>query len=321
MNGRLVLLVIVGLTAPLVAAVPAHAATNCPPAAGKVTVALVIDDDRSLPGVECWTVPEGTTGAQLLAMRADRLGRPAPRYDRSGLLCAIDGYPTTGCGEPTGDGAYVYWSYWWRVPSGWKYATTGPATKVLRNGDVEGWHFIVGRGTGGDLAPRLNPGTITFENSATAPPSPTTTRDVLPTNPPTAPPASRPSPGVSTPSSPQPSPGAPVAPAQPSSSSGGPGLPEPTVTVPAEVAGVTTTVIAPLADAVPPATTPPTTTTAPERRENRASPVLVDDETGGSGYGGVLGGLGVMAVAIPAAIVWIRRRRLIPDGGHPDAGP
>lgn len=93
------------------------------------------------------------------------------------------------------------------------------------------------------------------------------------------------------------------------------------MTVPAEVAGVTTTVIAPLADAVPPATTPPTTTTAPERRENRASPVLVDDETGGSGYGGVLGGLGVMAVAIPAAIVWIRRRRLIPDGGHPDAGP
>lgn len=318
MKGRLVLLVVVGLSAPFVAAVPAHAATNCPPTAGKVTVALVIDDDRSSPVAECWTVPEGTTGAQLLALRAERLGRPAPRYDRSGLLCAIDGYPTTGCGEPTGDGAYIYWSYWWRVPSGWKYATTGPATRVLRNGDVEGWHFIVGRGTGTDLAPRLNPATITFDTPAAIPPSPTTTRDVLPTNPPTVPPVSRPSPGVSTPATPRLSP---VAPAAPTASLGESGLSESTMVPAAEVAGATTTVIAPVAEAVPSSTTPPTTTTiSSERREDQASPVQVGDEAGGTGMGGVLGGLGVMAVAIPAAIVWVRRRRLIPADGHPDVG-
>ena len=68
-------------------------------------------------------------------MRA--IGVAAPRYDSSGLLCAIDGYPVTGCGESDGTGAYVYWSYWTGSGDTWTYATAGPAGRKLADGAVE----------------------------------------------------------------------------------------------------------------------------------------------------------------------------------------
>lgn len=68
-------------------------------------VALVIDFgtvDDSEDGTEpppargyCATVPETATGADILATAAGEV-----RYDDSGLICGIAGYPVTGCGGP-----------------------------------------------------------------------------------------------------------------------------------------------------------------------------------------------------------------------------
>jgi len=39
--------------------------------------------------------------------------------------------------------AYRYWSYWWGTDGTWAYAQTGPADRVVKDGDVEGWLFLV----------------------------------------------------------------------------------------------------------------------------------------------------------------------------------
>ncbi|APY88552.1 hypothetical protein DCW30_31455 [Streptomyces alfalfae] len=77
---------------------------------GRKRVALVIDYGRAqdAPGGEhpperrtaCARVAEDATSAEALASVAKPL-----RYDSKALLCAIDGYPKTGCGEQvSGDG-------------------------------------------------------------------------------------------------------------------------------------------------------------------------------------------------------------------------
>jgi hypothetical protein len=68
-------------------------------------VAVVIDfgtADDAEDGAEpprargiCVTAPETATGADILAFAANEV-----RYDDSGLLCGVDGYPATGCGGP-----------------------------------------------------------------------------------------------------------------------------------------------------------------------------------------------------------------------------
>ncbi|WP_183091277.1 SCO2322 family protein [Streptomyces radicis] len=75
-------------------------------------VALVIDfgtTDAAPPGVtppepraECAPLPDGGTAAEALAATAEPL-----RYNADALLCAIAGYPETGCADrlPAGDGA------------------------------------------------------------------------------------------------------------------------------------------------------------------------------------------------------------------------
>ncbi|WP_369217463.1 SCO2322 family protein [Streptomyces flavofungini] len=77
---------------------------------GRKRVALVIDYGRAqdAPGGErpparrsaCARVAEDATSAEALASVAKPL-----RYDSKALLCAIDGYPESGCGEQvSGDG-------------------------------------------------------------------------------------------------------------------------------------------------------------------------------------------------------------------------
>ncbi|WP_225849545.1 SCO2322 family protein [Streptomyces sp. HPF1205] len=86
---------------PAFATVCAHT----PPAPGRKRVALVIDagTDADAPAGEtpargprtaCARVPEDASSADALAAVAKPL-----RYDSSGILCAIDGYPAAGCGE------------------------------------------------------------------------------------------------------------------------------------------------------------------------------------------------------------------------------
>jgi hypothetical protein len=80
-----------------------------PSTAGRKRIALVIDSGTAAdapggqvpPGIRvaCARVPPGASSADALAAVA----RPL-RYDSSGILCAIGGYPRTGCGEQVAGG-------------------------------------------------------------------------------------------------------------------------------------------------------------------------------------------------------------------------
>ncbi|WP_035805876.1 SCO2322 family protein [Kitasatospora mediocidica] len=83
-------------------------ATICaktPPQPGKKRVALVLDYGTPADGVaEAVPASAPRTGCAALApgaSSADALAAVAPplRYSSAGLICAIAGYPTSGCGE------------------------------------------------------------------------------------------------------------------------------------------------------------------------------------------------------------------------------
>lgn len=151
--------------------------------AGMVNVAIAVDPGV-LPGSPrgpetlCVTVAEGATGADVLVERARLLGRPAPRWAPSGLMCAIDGYPASGCGERV-DGSFRYWSYHLGDAGSWSFARTGPALRRASAERMEGWHFIAGANSPADPPPR-----VSASSSAVCPPAPPAT-----TAPPAAPPA------------------------------------------------------------------------------------------------------------------------------------
>jgi hypothetical protein len=83
----------------------------------------------------CLALSSGETGDRVLAAAGLSL-----RWGSSGLLCAINGYPASGCGQTTSSGT-DYWSYW-HGGSVWTYATTGPASSRPAAGGVEGWRFV-----------------------------------------------------------------------------------------------------------------------------------------------------------------------------------
>lgn len=103
----------------------------------------------------CVTVPEGSTGADVLVERARLLGRAPPRWAPSGLMCALDGYPATGCGERV-DGSFRYWSYHLGDGGSWSFARTGPALRRASATRMEGWHFIAGANSPADPPPRVS---------------------------------------------------------------------------------------------------------------------------------------------------------------------
>ena len=113
--------VLVGpLVALLLSAGPAGAASCTEPvAAGQIRVVIVVDPgDAGSPSSACLVVPAGTTGSQALSRRAAELGRTVPRYGGSGLLCALDGHPTSGCGDRNA-GGYLYWAYFNGTSGAW----------------------------------------------------------------------------------------------------------------------------------------------------------------------------------------------------------
>lgn len=71
------------------------------PAEGMKRVGITVDfGDGSSVGHYCVRISSSGTGDDALARRAQELGRPAPRYNSSGLLCAIDGKPPAPeCGK------------------------------------------------------------------------------------------------------------------------------------------------------------------------------------------------------------------------------
>ena len=115
------------------------------------------DGAPTRPSAYCAKVPDGSTGADVLAVRARELGKPMPRYN-DGLLCAIDGFPETGCGEENADGTFNYWSYWHKRGDGaWTYSNRGAYAYTMRdNPDTaeverygEGWAWVQNQPEGG----------------------------------------------------------------------------------------------------------------------------------------------------------------------------
>lgn len=153
------------LVAGVVATATGAAAVECPAAnPGEVGVLVVVDygdlSDAPDPSVACVSVAEGSDGNEVLAARADQLGVPPPRYDPSGLLCAIDGRPESGCGDRTETG-FRYWSYWLGDDRGWEYASVGPGFREISADVTEGWRFVDGTGRPTDPPPALPPDAAT----------------------------------------------------------------------------------------------------------------------------------------------------------------
>jgi hypothetical protein len=136
---------------------------------GQIVVPVVVDfggsDGKVL--VTCVVTHAGDTGAQVLQAQAPLVGYPVPRYDASGsgLLCGIDGYPSTGCGTESG-GHYSYWAYWHGGKS-WQYANDGPGEWTVSKGDVEGWRFEPdGSASPADPPPRARSSASELETSS-----------------------------------------------------------------------------------------------------------------------------------------------------------
>ena len=139
-------------------------ASSCsgPLSAGEIRVVMVVDmGDAGSSNSVCLVVPEGTTGSQLIARRAAEIGAASPRYAGSGLLCAIDGFPATGCGDRNA-GGFAYWAYFSGAGGSWQYGNYNPFVKRLHDGDIEGWRYVNGAGDGQDPAPRTWPSASLF---------------------------------------------------------------------------------------------------------------------------------------------------------------
>lgn len=196
-------------------------------AAGQVRVGLVVDagTEADAPDgaveVTCVVVDDGATSAEVLRAWADARGK-ALRYDPSGLLCGIGGYPATGCGQRTADG-YRYWSYWSGGATGWTYSSANPWVQPARADRVEGWRFQQASGTGSDDHPPRG-----AANGVCPPVTTTTTRAPSTVAPPptAAPGAPDPRPGGGTPAPAVPSGPRATAPASPSATLA-PGAPVP----------------------------------------------------------------------------------------------
>lgn len=123
--------------------------------------AIVVDfgDAPGAPSattMTCVPVDSDDTAADALVTRARILGRPRPTYNNAGLLCSIDGFPESGCGDRTATG-YRYWSYWFGGEA-WSYASTGPAFHRAKPGGVVGWRFQPnGVANSSDPPPRSSP--------------------------------------------------------------------------------------------------------------------------------------------------------------------
>jgi hypothetical protein len=164
--------------AALVVAPTSAPALGRPCAAGELTVAVVVDfGTGSSVNITCVPAASRDNGAQLLGARASMLGTAPPRFNVSGLLCAIDNVPATGCGERT-SGKYAYWSYWRGTNGTWVYSNSGPASQRVQADVVEGWRFQPsGAGNPSDPPPRASayrrcpPATATTAPPATVAPA------------------------------------------------------------------------------------------------------------------------------------------------------
>src|SRR5439155_21369903 len=132
---------------------PASAAPTAPSATcatSSISVALVVDFDSSV-SADCVPADSSESGLDVLTARHQ------VTFASSGLVCSIDGVPSSGCGTKTGS-HYAYWAYF-RAPAGsWVYQSIGPGSVRVKSTTVEGWRFEPdGSGSPNDPAPRGSP--------------------------------------------------------------------------------------------------------------------------------------------------------------------
>ena len=270
-------------------------------AATEVSVAFVVDFGGAIgPVVKCVPVPSGDNGYQALAAFTALENEAPPVYAGSGLLCSIDGDPSSGCGQAA-PGGYIYWSYWQGSSGNWLYANSG-ATGTVQNGDVEGWRFEdPGKANPSDPPPAASPayaaicGTgvaATTTTSAAAPPASGAPGPVGPA--PQAAPA---------PSGSHPVPSSPGTPGTQGSTpaGGGPTAPSHSPSNPGPGAGA--------ASSKPPGSASPSgpATSAAQAQALRASAAAARQGSGGSPVPLLLGG-GILAVLVAASVVRWRKR-------------
>ncbi len=153
---------------------PSAAAQGCGPApAGQVAVAVVVDDERQVSN-RCVVVPDRTDGYQVLRAAGHQL-----RIE-SGFLCAIDGFPATGCANRPGfDGSY--WRYFHASPGGsWAYSNVGGGGyRMPDRCAVEGWRWASAGST--NTPPSIAPPQVRCDlPTPTTSPPPVTAAPVAP---------------------------------------------------------------------------------------------------------------------------------------------
>jgi hypothetical protein len=150
---------------------------------GQVVKACVEFSEDSISGLDLLQ----RSGLDLVVDATDPVGVAVCRIDAEGCtfpaeicFCQCQGFPCT------------YWSYWHSTSGAdWRYSSTGPAGRLLRNGDSDGWVWGEGSTSGASSAPPVGftdicpPPTATPTATDTSPP-PTATATATETSPPPA---------------------------------------------------------------------------------------------------------------------------------------
>jgi hypothetical protein len=116
----------------------AIANTDTPPV-NKAGLVVVHEDGSTVSRCVGFT-EEGISGYELLVR-----GGFATRSEVTAMgpsVCSIDGQ---GCGDGEDcfcqckSGPCLYWTYWQKLPDGWRYSNAGSSTVQVKDGDVQGW--------------------------------------------------------------------------------------------------------------------------------------------------------------------------------------
>jgi hypothetical protein len=146
-----------------------------------ICVNVVVDDGRAALTRHCTTASYGDIAAQVLAERAREVHRPAPRYNGN-FLCAIDGYPGSGCGD---HGTEPYWSFWIWAHGKWTYSSYGVDSYPVGDSDHDGKPDPIGFRYQ-PFETKQTPRSGGFPAAATQPPRPAPTATTRAPAPPTA---------------------------------------------------------------------------------------------------------------------------------------
>jgi hypothetical protein len=168
-RAQVVIRSLIGLALALAAALTwqgsAHAQTH--------RAALVVQHSSSWPGPPVlWKcvefAQEAIGGLALLQLAGVNSGQPPQIYDWGGgayTVCQLDRQPQAIPDRCFGPMSGPNWSDWTRTANGWVARSTGVGGYTVKDGDVEGWTYSVGRG--------MQPPAVSFGQVCPPPSTPT----------------------------------------------------------------------------------------------------------------------------------------------------